>query len=575
MKNTFLIKTLAIILLTVILSAALTAIVFNYYGREAFSNIKAEELVPRAKHIAGITADFISGYIGSRDYERAVASEYRIWDAAVYIFNSRGELIVQPVNADNDGNISALKKYVESVLMGASVFEPATNGDTGVIIGEPAVSHYGDVVASVFLVKPLMEVTAALSTLTLALLISMLTVTTVMVVPAYIGSRNLTRPLRQMNAVANAMAHGDFSIRAEDCGNDEMAQLGKSLNFLSAELSKTISDLVFERNRLRAVIDGMREGIIAFDAGGGIIQHNPSALRLLGGQETDDLAELIARYGIDALTCQLSEQMHTEKEIHVYDTVLRVSLTALQEPSGRVEGGVMLIQDVTESILLEQTRREYVANVSHELRTPIASIRGLADALNDGMIENESDKARYYGYILRETLRLSRLIDDLMELSRLQSGALVIVKKRTNISELLCDVIDRFSGIAAEHEMQLVLNAPDGLYAHTSADRAEQVLIVLIDNAIKHSIIGGQITVNVYEKEHNLLISVENAGYIPQADLKNVFERFFKVDKSHSGGGTGLGLSIAREIIVLIDERIWARCENGIVTFSFTLSKDG
>ena len=231
----------------------------------------------------------------------------------------------------------------------------------------------------------------------------------------------------------------------------------------------------------------------------------------------------------------------------------------------------MLIRDITEASRLEQTRTEYVANVSHELRTPIASIRGLADALNDGMVKKDEDKARYYGYILRESMRLSRLIDDLLELSRLQSGTIALKKQFISINELIEDVADRYVSAAREKGLNVEIDIGEPYKVYTNPDRAEQVLVALTDNAIKYGY-SGTLRFSAEKKGDSLYISVSNPGSIADEDIDHVFERFYKADKSHAGQGTGLGLSIVYEVLDLLGERIWVKSENGTVTFTFTLS---
>ena len=231
----------------------------------------------------------------------------------------------------------------------------------------------------------------------------------------------------------------------------------------------------------------------------------------------------------------------------------------------------MLIRDITEASRLEQTRTEYVANVSHELRTPIASIRGLADALNDGLVKKDEDKARYYGYILRESMRLSRLIDDLLELSRLQSGTIAFKKQFISINELIEDVADRYVSAAREKGLNVEIDIGEPYKVYTNPDRAEQVLVALTDNAIKYGY-SGTLRFSAEKKGDSLYISVSNPGSIADEDIDHVFERFYKADKSHGGQGTGLGLSIVNEVLELLGERIWVKSENGTVTFTFTLS---
>ena len=161
-KTTILKKTLAVILLTVILSAALTAVTFTYYGRSVFSKLKAEEIAPRAKYIADITAEYLQGSIDSHVYARAVGSDYYIWDAMVYVYNASGELFAYPAKVDSTANLTALDAYIDGVLGGERLYSPNTKNKLGVIIGEPVYSRFGNVIGAVFLIKPLGEVRTAI-----------------------------------------------------------------------------------------------------------------------------------------------------------------------------------------------------------------------------------------------------------------------------------------------------------------------------------------------------------------------------------------------------------------------------
>lgn len=569
-KDTILRRIVVIILLSVLLSAVLTTAAFYYSGGRVFSGIKAKELRPRAEYLANITAEYLQGLITKESYERSIGRGFKVWDASMYAYDACGDLFAYPANEDSAVNKDAISGLLQNVLKGESVYSPNTKNHAGVLIGEPVVSRFGNVIGALFLVKPLNELNAAMGSLIYALIISMIASSLIMILPAYLGSRSIVRPIRQMNVTANAMAGGNFTAKAEEEGTDELVQLGRSLNHLSAALSATISDLTLEKNRLHAVINGMGEGIIAIDAEGKIIKTNSAALRLLGGSYADDITALPAyRQAAEDIGCVLGGET-VSKELKVRDRILRVAITPLTD-GGRGEGAVMLIRDITEASRLEQTRTEYVANVSHELRTPIASIRGLADALNDGLVKKDEDKARYYGYILRESMRLSRLIDDLLELSRLQSGTIAFKKQFISINELIEDVADRYVSAAREKGLNVEIDIGEPYKVYTNPDRAEQVLVALTDNAIKYGY-SGTLRFSTEKKGDSLYISVSNPGSIADEDIDHVFERFYKADKAHAGQGTGLGLSIVNEVLGLLGERIWAKSENGTVTFTFTLS---
>lgn len=569
-KDTILRRIVVIILLSVLLSAVLTTAAFYYSGGRVFSGIKAKELRPRAEYLANITADYLQGLITKETYERSIGRGFKVWDASMYAYDACGDLFAYPASEDSAVNKDAISGLLQNVLKGESVYSPSTKNHAGVLIGEPVVSRFGNVIGALFLVKPLNELNAAMGSLIYALIISMIASSLIMILPAYLGSRSIVRPIRQMNVTANAMAGGNFTAKAEEEGTDELVQLGRSLNHLSAALSATISDLTLEKNRLHAVINGIGEGIIAIDAEGKIIKTNSAALRLLGGSYADDITALPAyRQAAEDISCVLGGET-VSKELKVRDRILRVAITPLTD-GGRGEGAVMLVRDVTEASRLEQTRTEYVANVSHELRTPIASIRGLADALNDGLVKKDEDKARYYGYILRESMRLSRLIDDLLELSRLQSGTIAFKKQFISINELIEDVADRYVSAAREKGLNVEIDIGEPYKVYTNPDRAEQVLVALTDNAIKYGY-SGTLRFSAEKKGDSLYISVSNPGSIADEDIDHVFERFYKADKAHAGQGTGLGLSIVNEVLGLLGERIWAKSENGTVTFTFTLS---
>lgn len=569
-KDTILRRIVVIILLSVLLSAVLTTAAFYYSGGRVFSGIKAKELRPRAEYLANITAEYLQGLITKESYERSIGRGFKVWDASMYAYDACGDLFAYPASEDSTVNKDAISGLLQNVLKGETVYSPNTKNHAGVLIGEPVVSRFGNVIGALFLVKPLNELNAAMGSLIYALIISMIASSLIMILPAYLGSRSIVRPIRQMNVTANAMAGGNFTAKAEEEGTDELVQLGRSLNHLSAALSATISDLTLEKNRLHAVINGIGEGIIAIDAEGKIIKTNSAALRLLGGSYADDITALPAyRQAAEDIGCVLGGET-VSKELKVRDRILRVAITPLTD-GGRGEGAVMLIRDITEASRLEQTRTEYVANVSHELRTPIASIRGLADALNDGLIKKDEDKARYYGYILRESMRLSRLIDDLLELSRLQSGTIAFKKQFISINELIEDVADRYVSAAREKGLNVEIDIGEPYKVYTNPDRAEQVLVALTDNAIKYGY-SGTLRFSAEKKGDSLYISVSNPGSIADEDIDHVFERFYKADKAHAGQGTGLGLSIVNEVLELLGERIWVKSENGTVTFTFTLS---
>ena len=425
------------------------------------------------------------------------------------------------------------------------------------------------------------ELTAGLSSMNIALLVSSLFVFIVMTIPAYLATARLIRPLRQTRDIALAMAAGNFSVRADVRQKGEIGELAMTMNNLAHDLEKTIADLVLERNRLKQILEGMSDGLIAVDGNGRFTQANQAAWSLLGlealpgAPRQDPLSCCAELKDIFARSLELIEPATCQLQID--GRIVRVQAAPLTDDSGRVAGAVALLHDVTESERLEQTRRDYVANVSHELRSPLTAMRALIEPLSDGMVSDEADRQRYYGILLRENIRLSRLIDDMLELSRLQAGNLSVQMEVFSLASLFQDLAAKYGPRAEEQKLSLVLpdNSHDCPPAYGDPDRVEQVLIILIDNAIKFTPPGGRIDLQFEWNDSQILVHVcDNGIGIAPADIKHVFDRFYKADKAHQQPGTGLGLSIAREILRLMAQSISVRSQEGQgAVFTFTLDR--
>ena len=233
----------------------------------------------------------------------------------------------------------------------------------------------------------------------------------------------------------------------------------------------------------------------------------------------------------------------------------------LDKLSGAInELAIRLEQTVNQSKLLEQTRRDYVANVSHELKTPVTSIRAMAEILKDGSLVDKVDKDKYYSMILRESIRLESLIKDMLELSKLQSGKESLEKKKVSLNETLLQVIDEFKIMSEDLDIELIIEIDfdDLPEVYTNINRIAQVLVILIDNAFKYTANNGSVTLKVLKQEDYVKVSVCDTGVgVEEEDIPFIFDRFYQADKSHSSEGTGIGLSIAWEIMKNLDENIY------------------
>ena len=240
----------------------------------------------------------------------------------------------------------------------------------------------------------------------------------------------------------------------------------------------------------------------------------------------------------------------------VGDARLQVIFSPLPAREMAPRGAIAMIRDITEQERLESTRRDYVANISHELRTPLASMRGIAEGIRDGLVE-ESEKQRYYDMIVTEVRRLTRLVNDLLELSSLQAAASAFEMERVDPVETLYELLDRTEGLAKEKGLELKLYLPhENRDVLTNEDRLQQVLTILLDNAIKYTK-AGSITLGAENSPEGMRFFVRDTGVgMNEYAIRHAFERFYQADPSHGAKGSGLGLSIAKEILQKMDVKI-------------------
>jgi len=558
-----------------VLTSVLAVFVYIVTGAGVHASRIAEEMLPRAQSMARLATRLQSGQVS---YDSFLDFSLKGQQGTrVYIFDEDANLIAYTTEdlADDSTVSDTILEYGQQVVdTGEELVSTKWRSDDGIVVGVAITDNMQRIVGAILMSRPTYEVYSSLMGFVRALILSSVIAAVFMVIPAYFISRRMTNPIRRMTHASAAMAGGDFSVRAEENRGDEIGQLGIALNHLSDQIRRNISDLVLARNRLHMILDGLQEGVIALEADNTLIYKNQAACQLLGVCAEQELLSVLAPVLPLCEKVLLGENAQSVM-LDVGEKKLLMVVSLSQETSEVAPGTVIVVQDVTAAERLEQTRRDYVANVSHELRTPIASMRSLAETLNDGLVKSADDRSRYYGYILRESLRLSRLINDLLELSRLQSGAIALEKKPFDLGGVVSEVTEQmglvasYSGIRIETEW----DCEQPVTVNSNRDRIEQVLIALVDNAIKFASDDGLITLefSMPENGEKVLVAVKNTGHIGEADISHLFERFYKADTSHSDGGTGLGLAIVHEILTHLGETIEAKNEDGNAVFRFTI----
>ncbi|MCQ2529512.1 MAG: ATP-binding protein [Saccharofermentans sp.] len=418
------------------------------------------------------------------------------------------------------------------------------------------------------------------------LLLSALAASLLMLMPAVILVERVTEPLQEVNEVAKAYGKGDFSVRANEDHKGEIGELANSFNSMADQLSKSINNLTLERNRLEGIFNVISEGIVVFNNVGNVTFTNHIMETFFEKVPKKNLfterLHLIPFEEIwKDIDDTITEGESKTRDVETNDFAFRVTIVPrfdLTENKNCI-GATAFFRDITDELKMERTRRDYVANISHELRTPLQTLRGLIEPLSDGMVKKEEDRQRYYNIILNETLRLSRLIDDMLELSKLQSRTLAFKTFPFNLNTLLADLETKFIPIMSEAKIHFGVHFTTGTLPTVmgNPDRVEQILVILLDNAKKYTPAGKAIRIMAEYNEivDKVLISVSDEGQgIHEYDINHIFDRFFKADRARGKKGTGLGLSIAKELLNYMGEEISVESEYGKgTTFTFTLKR--
>ncbi|MHA6483854.1 ATP-binding protein [Paenibacillus sp. strain BS8-2] len=391
---------------------------------------------------------------------------------------------------------------------------------------------------------------------------------------AFFLSSKIQQPLLQLKNAADSVSQGDYSTRVNIQSTDEIGQLASTFNHMTEQIDKLITDLNHEKNHLASILRSMGDSVITFNADGEVILTNPSGHLLLSqwsglkldwddddhGSDKDNM-----KGGVPAPLRQLFQEVVEQgrdatDNVHVHSSVWSVVMAPLQS-SGVIRGAVAVIRNVTEEHKLEKLRRDFVANISHEIRTPLSMLQGYSEALLDDIVAQPEERNELVQVIYDESLRMGRLVNDFLDIARMEAGHVEMNYQEIDLSIIVRRVHRKFQVYAKEREVALLVELSDEplVIMQGDEDRLEQVLTNLLDNALRHTPAGKSITISGERQTVNgrayiqLRIQDEGQG-IPQEDLPYIFERFYKADKARkrgTSGGTGLGLAIVKNFIDL------------------------
>ena len=516
------------------------------------------------------------------DFSRRNISKTEIIDVDHYIVGTNS-------NPNTIGRISKDNDVKQALVIGKQSERPYPdeNNDRVWKVVMPIISDDNKILGVISVESNIESVYKQISSITEIFFKASMIAAGVTVVLALFISRAITKPISEMKKQATQMAEGDYSGQVKIYGQDELGQLSLAINDLSTKVEEAQESTEAERRRLDSVLEHMTDGVIATDRRGKVVIINETALELLNltqdkavGYSILEILKIQEHFTLRHLL-ETQEELILDFSTEDNEVTLRGEFSLIQRETGFISGLVCVLHDITEQEKVERERRDFVSNVSHELRTPLTSMRSYLEALNDGAWKDPDIAPRFLAVTQEETDRMIRMIKDLLNLSRMDSGKDTFELEYVNINELFSHVLNRFDMMlkSADKPVKPFVIKRDftkrDLWVEVDADKMIQVLDNIMNNAIKYSPSGGTITCRLMETHNNIVISIADEGLgVPKKDIPHVFDRFFRVDKARarSMGGTGLGLAISKEVVQKHGGKIWLESiENKGSTFFISL----
>lgn len=501
-----------------------------------------------------------------------MAKAYNIQDTVEYWLLGQGDQIKTVYVIDKDGKYQAHKGGdLVDPLNDGIIISKALKGEISVdlnndidlsnnykSIAVPIISNSNEVLGAIYLNIDLTNINKSIANIRSILTSATVWALCFTVLLGSILSRTITGPIKEVTSKAQKLAKGDFDHYIPVRSDDEVGKLTEMFNYLTVKLKSTLQEMNNEKEKMETILNYMTDGVVAVDINGSILHANPAAFKLFNisqqdveGKDFDSIAETL---GLNFKHKDLFTNGEEKNDlIEIGNSSIRYSVVPFRNESAEIAGAIIVLQDVTEQENLDRMRKEFVANVSHELRTPLTTIKSYTETLLNGAIEDRETTLRFLEVIDSESDRMTRLVKDLLMLSKLDYDKSQLNMKEINLTKIVSDCVYKMEMQAKQKNQTISLNIMDDIpITIGDKDRIEQVIINVINNSIKYTQENGRIDVSMWKNDEYVYIKIEDNGIgVPKKDIKRIFERFYRVDKARSRmlGGTGLGLSIAKEII--------------------------
>jgi two-component system, OmpR family, phosphate regulon sensor histidine kinase PhoR len=545
----------------------------SYSQRNSYTDSIKNRLLGEARTLAENINGMFSPIHPSDEFEKIALTNSRLLETRVTIIQPDGVVIAESQTNPGEMENHLQRPEIQAALSGqesTATRISSTLGQRYLYVAVPVRDSSGQIKAVTRLSTPLTDVDASINSLNRAFLAAAAIATLLAILLTIIIANWTTQPVRRLTHSLGKLGPNEFPGLSSLENADEVSKLDMAFNAMSLQMRTQIDELVGERTKLAAVLNNMADGILIAGEDGTVQLINPAAERMFkttpGESLGKTLVEVVRHH-------QLVELWHRCKETGQPQTAsYEISLEKIFVQAGAapmdsgLPGAVLLVlQDLTRIRRLETLRRDFVSNVSHELRTPLASMKALTETLREGAVDDPPAAQRFLERMDIEIDTLSQMVEELLELSRIESGRVPLESRVVNPDELVDKAVDRMvlqaqrAGLTIEKQIE-----PDMPKVSVDVNRMVQVVVNLLHNAIKFTPPGGSIICGAESNSEGIVFFVQDTGVgIDPESLPRIFERFYKADKARSGGGTGLGLSIARHLVEAHGGRIWAESSPG------------
>ena len=507
----------------------------------------------------------------------------RLIDARITVIDRDGVVLADTWQSPDELQNQGQRPEVREALAGGISWSTRVSTALGeeLLYTAAPIRTDGELVGVARVAIPTSAIRSSVNRIIATISVSALVVSALSLALGYYLARRTARSVRSVTEAVRQVALGDLNHHVEALSADETRELADAFNSMAASLRRMVQELSGERDKLSAVLDTMADGVALIGPEERTELVNSAGLEMLRVREPEPIGKRFPEvvrdpdlYRLVASCLETQEQQHGEVEL--FQPIRYLSAIATPIIEGEATSVLLTIHDLTRMYQVETTRREFVTNVSHELRSPLASVKAIVETLDNGALEEAEVARDFVRRIDWEVDRMSRLIEDLLDLARLDSRQGLLSLNTVDLRLLMTEVKESFQERADYKNVRVEVIAPERLpRAVGDEERLRQVLINLLDNALKFTPGSGWVTLSAYPVDEVVRVGVRDSGAgIPEDHLPHIFERFYKADRSRQGGGTGLGLAIVKHIVQAHGSEVAVQSREGEGSaFTFTLPR--